>query len=66
MRERLRRTREQPEGQAAGGHLGKWLRGVSPCARELERRLGPRTPTRSGEPRDYLLHSPLLPEVATG
>ncbi len=55
-----------PKGRPRVVVVGSGFAGFT-CARELERRLGP----EDGElilasPTDYLLYSPLLPEVATG
>ena len=55
-----------PKGRPRVVVVGSGFAGFT-CARELERRLGPEDAELVlASPTDYLLYSPLLPEVATG
>lgn len=55
-----------PKGRPRVVVVGSSFAGFT-CARKLERELGPEDAELVlASPRDYLLYSPLLPEVATG
>ena len=55
-----------PKGRPRVVVVGSGFAGLT-CARELERRLRPEDAELVlASPTDYLLYSPLLPEVATG
>ena len=58
--------RSNPKGRPRVVVVGSGFAGFT-CARELERRLRPEDAELVlASPTDYLLYSPLLPEVATG